>query len=76
MRPESPTKRESRVSSFDDRLGLLNKSNLSRELRRLYFAEKARLEEEERYKRSLLQKQVIGFFFWFFAQKGRAFSLN
>ncbi len=62
-RPESPTtsKRERRVSRFDDQSGLLHKSNinLSREHRRQLFMLKASVEEEERRKRNLLLQQHV-----------------
>jgi hypothetical protein len=62
-RPESPTstasKRERRVSRFDDQSGLLHLAGgaLSREHRRQLFMLKASTEEEERKTRALLLQQ-------------------
>ena len=58
-RPESPTntKRERRISRFDDQTGFLQKTDLSREHRRQLFSLKAETEEKEKRKRLLQQQQ-------------------
>ncbi len=65
LRPSSPPnaqppaakQRERRISRFDDESGLLHQTWLSREHRRQLFMRKAEIEEVERNRRTLWQKQ-------------------
>eukprot|EP00095_Tigriopus_kingsejongensis_P009226 maker-scaffold851_size88925-snap-gene-0.19 protein:Tk09226 transcript:maker-scaffold851_size88925-snap-gene-0.19-mRNA-1 annotation:"hypothetical protein D910_01074" len=61
QRPDSPTRRERRISRFDDQSGLLHLPNseysLSRSHRRQLFRLRAETETKERERRLLLQQQ-------------------